>query len=276
MQYWYPTIDSTDVNARNVCVISKLKKNSSKRFYELYLPVISKVILPPERLPADITRIRPLIRMRSFVYQQIIALRELPVAILANKLLLRSHPTWSQLRRHWHPSSRRSCHISPQILELSPSLLIQRRIAQPLVDEYSVVVVIWGGLQHGGGRIMIDRLWGAVPCRSFAWGVAAQRRRQIWVAWIVWRQYGGGAVGFLFDLVMVRVECVWLGKYWNETSKYEIASSSRVYRKYMKKNLMGVGFFRRDFVLYWSCRDKYLSLKQKLFKNNKLSDLNYF
>lgn len=47
------------------------------------------MILPSERLPANIARIRPLVCMRPLVYQQIITFRELSVAKFTYKLFFR-------------------------------------------------------------------------------------------------------------------------------------------------------------------------------------------
>jgi hypothetical protein len=50
--------------------------------------VVSEVVLAPERLPADVTRVRSLVRVRPLVDQQVIRLGELPAAKLAYELLL--------------------------------------------------------------------------------------------------------------------------------------------------------------------------------------------
>jgi hypothetical protein len=50
--------------------------------------VVPEVVLAPERLPADVTRIRSLVRVRALVDQQVVRLCELPAAELANELLL--------------------------------------------------------------------------------------------------------------------------------------------------------------------------------------------
>ena len=47
------------------------------------------MILPPESLAANVARVRPLVRVRSLVDQQIVRLGELPVAELADELFLR-------------------------------------------------------------------------------------------------------------------------------------------------------------------------------------------
>jgi hypothetical protein len=50
--------------------------------------MIAKMILPPERFAADVTRVRTLVGVRSLVYQQIVRLGELSIAIFADELLL--------------------------------------------------------------------------------------------------------------------------------------------------------------------------------------------
>lgn len=69
--------------------------------------VISEVVLSPECLLTDFTRVRPLVRMSSFVNQQIVRLGEMSLAELADELLLgsigsgvssfgsRQHEPWS-------------------------------------------------------------------------------------------------------------------------------------------------------------------------------------
>uniref|UniRef100_A0A2M4DL90 Putative secreted protein n=1 Tax=Anopheles darlingi TaxID=43151 RepID=A0A2M4DL90_ANODA len=52
------------------------------------VPVIAQMILPPERLPADITRVRPLIGVRTLVDEQIVGFGKLPITVLADELLL--------------------------------------------------------------------------------------------------------------------------------------------------------------------------------------------
>ena len=47
------------------------------------------MVLPSKSLAADVTRVRPLICVRSLVDQQVVALGELPVAELADEPLLR-------------------------------------------------------------------------------------------------------------------------------------------------------------------------------------------
>lgn len=51
-------------------------------------PVIPEVILSPERLAANITGIRPLVRVGPLVDEQIVRLGELSVAELADELFL--------------------------------------------------------------------------------------------------------------------------------------------------------------------------------------------
>lgn len=46
------------------------------------------MVLPAERLAADVARVRPLVGVCPFVDQQIVRFRELTTAELADKLLL--------------------------------------------------------------------------------------------------------------------------------------------------------------------------------------------
>lgn len=50
--------------------------------------VVPQVVLPPERLAADVTRVRTLVGVRALVDQQVVGLGELAVAVLADELLL--------------------------------------------------------------------------------------------------------------------------------------------------------------------------------------------
>lgn len=52
------------------------------------LLVISEMVLSPERLATDVARIRPFVRVGPDVYEQVIRLAELPVAVRANVPLL--------------------------------------------------------------------------------------------------------------------------------------------------------------------------------------------
>ena len=52
------------------------------------LPVIAKMILSTEGLSANVARVRPLVRVRAFVNEQIVGLCKLAVAELADELLL--------------------------------------------------------------------------------------------------------------------------------------------------------------------------------------------
>lgn len=61
----------------------------------VYVPVISQMILPSEGFATYVARIRPLVGMRPLMDQQIVALRELPVAELTNELFLGSGRTAS-------------------------------------------------------------------------------------------------------------------------------------------------------------------------------------
>ena len=58
--------------------------------FGVYVLVISQVVLPPERLAADVTGERPLVCVGSLVDEQVVALRELPVAKFADEPFLGS------------------------------------------------------------------------------------------------------------------------------------------------------------------------------------------
>ena len=51
--------------------------------------MVSEMVLPPERLVAHVARVGPLVGVRPFVNEQVVALRELPLAKLADELLPR-------------------------------------------------------------------------------------------------------------------------------------------------------------------------------------------
>jgi len=53
------------------------------------VPVVSKVILAAKRFPTNITGVRSFVRVCSLVDKQVVRLRELAIAELTNKLLLR-------------------------------------------------------------------------------------------------------------------------------------------------------------------------------------------
>ena len=67
--------------------------------------MVSKMVLPSEGLPADVAGVGPLICVRPLVDQQVITLGELPVAELADELLLR---TGSSTRRSHDPPAQRA------------------------------------------------------------------------------------------------------------------------------------------------------------------------
>lgn len=52
------------------------------------LLMISEMVLSPERLATDVARVRPFVRVRPYVYEQIVRLAELPVAVRADVSLL--------------------------------------------------------------------------------------------------------------------------------------------------------------------------------------------
>lgn len=54
----------------------------------VYVTVVAQMILSPECLAADVARVRPLIGVCAFVYEQVVRLGEVAVAVLADELLL--------------------------------------------------------------------------------------------------------------------------------------------------------------------------------------------
>ena len=65
------------------------REESHKRVIK-HKPVVSQVVLSSERLVANVARVRPLVRVGALVDQQIVALREPPLTVLADELLLGS------------------------------------------------------------------------------------------------------------------------------------------------------------------------------------------
>lgn len=61
--------------------------------------MVSKVVLSSESLPANVTGVRPLVRVGSFMDKQVVRFRELAIAVFANKLLLRPR-TGNSWRSH--------------------------------------------------------------------------------------------------------------------------------------------------------------------------------
>lgn len=59
-------------------------------FFTMDISMVSKVILSPECLAADVTGIRPLVGVRTFMDQQIVAFGKLAIAEFADELLLRT------------------------------------------------------------------------------------------------------------------------------------------------------------------------------------------
>ena len=57
--------------------------------------VVPQVVLPPERLAADVARVGTLVGVRALVDQQVVGLGELPVAVLADELLLGPRSIWA-------------------------------------------------------------------------------------------------------------------------------------------------------------------------------------
>ena len=78
------------------CQRSRLTKTFStvvaleRLVFGVYVLVISQVVLPSERLAADVTGERPLVCVGSLVDEQVVTLRELPVAKLADEPFLGS------------------------------------------------------------------------------------------------------------------------------------------------------------------------------------------
>lgn len=68
--------------------------------------MVSQVILPPERLPTYVTGVGPLVRMRPFVYQQIVTFRELSITKFTYELFFWSRT--SLLPRHYHVTGDRA------------------------------------------------------------------------------------------------------------------------------------------------------------------------
>ena len=60
------------------------------------VPVVSKVILAAKGFPTNITRVRSFVRVCSLVDKKVVGLRELAIAELTNKLLLRPARSY-----HW-------------------------------------------------------------------------------------------------------------------------------------------------------------------------------
>lgn len=154
--------------------------------------MISQVILSSKGLPTNIARIRPLIGMRPLVDQQIVALRELPVAELADELFLRSRRTADHLLGLWSPP------WTPQVLKLS-SGVADGSTSQPLRHEGRVVVHGIGEPRMGRVRTVRNRLrrvWLTVPRLQGVPGDRGGRRvcRGMWGC-----QHGRGAVSFLLD-----------------------------------------------------------------------------
>lgn len=95
------------------------------------------MILPPERLPANITGIWPFISMCPFMYQQIVRFGKLSMAVFANKLLLWSR-SGSSCCFGWLPRSppRRMQLLQIHRRVITPGrLVIQSGIPDPLVHQ---------------------------------------------------------------------------------------------------------------------------------------------
>lgn len=107
-----------------------------------------------EGLPADVARVRPFVRVRPLVDQQIVTLGELPVAILAYELLLRPSGSASNFRGYRSPT------WTPQISKLVPGVVVDGGVPQPLVHEDVVTGISDAGVHHGVGLVRrLDVLW---------------------------------------------------------------------------------------------------------------------
>lgn len=151
------------------------------------------MILPPEGFPADVAGVRPFVSMGPLVDQQVVALGELPVAVLADELLLGPHACCRHLR-----SQRRPCRLS-QIVELVPGLMVDGGVSEPLVHEHRVVAGI--AVLHGV-VVMTERGFRGLRSVPRVAGVAAGHRRgHVPVGGRVGGcEQGGGAVRFLLYL----------------------------------------------------------------------------
>lgn len=115
--------------------------------------MISEMILSSKSFPANVTRIRPLIRVSPLVYQQIIALGELSVAEFAYELFLRSlagQPSGQERggrwdRERWMDSLMMMMMVAVMIMMRGGSLGAttpdsqQRGVPQPIVEERCLV-----------------------------------------------------------------------------------------------------------------------------------------
>ena len=85
--------------------------------YGLYpiLPVVSEVVLSSEGFLTDVAGVGPLISVGPLVNQQIIAFGEVPGAVLAYELLLRTRSSASRTHgascRGWWRGRRRRCRV---------------------------------------------------------------------------------------------------------------------------------------------------------------------
>ena len=65
------------------------------------IAVVSQVVLASKGFPANVARVRSLVRVRPLVDQQVVALGELPVAELANETLLWSRGPAGASKESW-------------------------------------------------------------------------------------------------------------------------------------------------------------------------------
>lgn len=115
--------------------------------------MISEMILSSKSFPANVTRIRPLIRVSPLVYQQIIALGELSVAEFAYELFLRSlagQPSGQERggrwdRERWMDSLMMMMMVAVMIMMRGGSLGAttpdsqQRGVPQPIVEKRCLI-----------------------------------------------------------------------------------------------------------------------------------------
>ena len=65
------------------------------------IAVVSQVVLSSKGFPANVARVRSLVRVRPLVDQQVVTLGELPVAELANETLLWSRGPAGASKESW-------------------------------------------------------------------------------------------------------------------------------------------------------------------------------
>ena len=113
--------------------------------------MIPQMILPAKRFPADVAGVRPLVGVRSLVYQQVVAFGELSVAELADELFLR--PLARQPPREERGGRR---DLRERVMHALMALVVirmghrlrttapdgqQRGTPQPIVEERSLITL---------------------------------------------------------------------------------------------------------------------------------------